>query len=323
MPHNYVLCAGLINDEAKTILEAHGEVVIPDGLKEADLLPRMGGAVAMVVGGDAVVTRAMVEAAPHLRVIGRSGVGYNNVDVDAATDHGIPLVYTPGASSGTVAEAALALILTLAKHTYYWDRQLKQGNWKSRREFRNVDLIGQTLGIIGFGAIGQALARMAVGFQMEMIAHDPFVDSNTAQALGVRLVDINELLAASRFITLHAPVTEQTTGMINAESLKLCQPGTFLVNLARGELIESLDCLHDALLDGTLAGVGLDVFSPEPPDISHPIFQLEQCITAPHALAMSQAGMDRIFLRMATGMDAVLRGRRPDHVVNPSVLETE
>ena len=321
MARSHVVCAGLISDEAAEILTAHGPMVHPDDLSEATVLPLMPDALAIVVGGGGIVTRAMLEAAPDLRVIGRSGVGYNNIDINAATDHGVPVIVTPGAGSDAVAEAALALVLALTKNIFHWDRQIKAGNWKSRAEFRNLELLDQTLGIIGLGTIGQALARCAAGFQMKLVAHDPFVDPAIAESLGVELVELEYLLANARIICLHALVTDQTRGMINAESLKHCQPGTYLVNLARGDLIDGLDCLHDAILDGTLAGVGLDVFDPEPPDVTHPIFRLEQCVCAPHALAMNQATMDRIFLHMATGMDAVLRGQRPKHVVNPSVLD--
>jgi len=157
---------------------------------------------------------------------------------------------------------------------------------------------------------------------MKIIALDPHVSSADASALGVELVQLDELLARSRFICLHSALTEETRGLINADSLHRCRRGTFLINLARGEIIESLDCLVEAIQDGTLAGVGLDVFAPEPPDISHPLFQLDECITAPHALGMSQTTMNRIFRMMAGDMAAVLRGDRPQHVVSPEVLDS-
>lgn len=313
-----VLCTGPISEEAAALLAPFGDVVVaPDG-GEATLMGLLGTAVGLVVRGDAITARALT-AAPGLRVIGRSGAGYNNVDIAAATARKIPVVYTPGVNAHAVAEASLAMMLALCKHLIHWDRQLKAGQWSSRNDLRNEDLFEQPLGIVGFGNVGRALAGKALALGMTVMAHDPYADAAAARGMGVTLTDLDDLFARSKFISLHAAVTQENQGMIDRRRLALCRRGTYLVNLARGELVESLDVLHDALNNGTLAGVGLDVFAPEPPDVRHPIFTHPCCLTAPHALGMTRNVMNKIFRQMAGDMAAVLRGERVKNVVNPQV----
>lgn len=317
-----IVGTGPIDLVAADIFRPFGEIAIaPDG-NEASLLPLLPDAVALVVRGDGAASAKVIAAAPRLKVIGRTGAGCNNVDIAAATARKIPVVYTPGANARAVAEGALALMLALCKRIVHWDRQLKQGNWKSRFESMPGDLEGATLGIVGFGAIGQSLAELVRPFHMTVLAHDPFASQARAQELGVTLVELDDLFRRSDFISLNAALTDQTRHLVNRARLQRVKPGAVLVNLARGGLIESLDVLDEALRSGRLAGVGLDVFDPEPPDVSHPIFRLENCLCAPHALGMTPAAMGRIFRTMAEDMAAVLTGRRPRHVVNPETLNS-
>lgn len=320
MSSSKIVCTGPIEPIATEILGACGEIVIAPDPSEETVISLLGDASALVVRGEGKASAKTIAAAPKLRVIGRSGVGYNNVDIAAATARRIPVVYTPGAGARAVAEASLSLMLALAKRLTYWDQQLKAGNWNSRFEISTGDLDGATLGIVGFGRIGQLVAELAKPFEMTILAYDPYAPAEAATRLGVKLTGIDELMRSANFITLHAAATEETRALINRDRLKMVQPGTFLVNLARGDLIESLDILHEAVEDGRLAGVGLDVFLPEPPDVSHPIFRLPNCLTAPHSLGMSRKAMARIFKSMADDMAAVLRGKRPQFVVNPEVL---
>jgi D-3-phosphoglycerate dehydrogenase len=305
---------------AAEILAPFGEIVTAADTSMQSLLPLLKGAVALIVRGDGLANASIIEAATDVKVIGRTGVGYDNVDIAAATRRGIPVVFTPGASDRAVAEGALALMLALCKNLSYWDRQLKQGNWQSRHQSRPRDLDGATLGIIGFGRIGQMLAALVRPFNMTTVAYDPYVPAEKAEAVGAKLADLDVLLRSSDFISLHAALTDETRGLINRERVALVKPGAYLINLARGGIVASLDVLYQALQEGRLAGVGLDVFDPEPPDVSHPIFKLPNCLTSPHALAMSEGAMKRIFSSMAEDMAAVLRGERPRFVVNPEVL---
>ncbi len=316
-----IVSIGPIDEAAVKILEPFGEYVLSPITEEQTLVSRVGNAVALIVRGDGAITRPIIEAALSLKVIGRTGVGYDNIDIEAATERKVPVVFTPGANARVVAEASMALVLTLCKRIVYWDRQLKSGNWACRNNFSTRDMEGATLGIVGFGQIGQIVAELAAPFNMKILAHDPYVSKETADSLKVELTGLEELLSAADFICLHAVLTEETKGLINRDNLKLVKEGSFLINLARGPLVESLDVLEEALAEERLAGVGLDVFSPEPPDTSHPIFKRENCLTAPHSLAMTKRAMLKVFIQMAEDMAAVLGGGRPRHSVNPRVFD--
>ncbi len=262
-----------------------------------------------------------MDAAPNLKVIGRTGVGYETVDIPAATARGIPVVNAPGAGARAVAEAAITLMLSLCKLVAHWDHETKRGTWNSRIGGRQAgDLDGKTLGIIGLGRIGQIVTKLARPFEMNIIARDPYLDPNIAEDLGVKLVSLDEVMSQSDFITLHCPQNEETMGMINRPLLSQVKPGSYFINLARGGIVESLDPLHDMLVSGQLAGVALDVFAIEPPDHAHPIFRDENFLCSPHALATSDGAMRRIFKSMADDMAAVLDGKQPQFVVNPEVL---
>lgn len=316
-----VVGTGPLNEIAARLLCPFGTIAVAPNSSEEALLPLMPDAVALVVRGDGIANARVIGAAPHLKVIGRTGAGYNNVDIAAATARGIPVVYTPGVGARAVAEAALALMLALCKRLVFWDQQLKAGNWRSRNEHETRDLDGATLGIVGFGAIGRLVAELARPFNMTLLAYDPYASAPQATELGVKLVSMDELMAESDFISLHAPATAETHGLINRERLKLLKPGSYLVNLGRGQLVESPAVLHEALVDGRLAGVALDVFDPEPPDLSHPIFKHPNCLTSPHALGMTRGAMARIFRSMAEDMAAVLSGGKPRFVVNSETLQ--
>lgn len=322
MIHKRILATGPLDDVAVQLLKTFGDVIIAPDNCESTLLSLLDGTIALVVRGVGPISAKLIHAAPELRVIGRSGAGYSNVDIPAATAHRIPVVYTPGMGARAIAEAAITFMLALCKRLTYWDQQLKTGNWNSRFESQPGDLDGAILGIIGLGRIGQTLAELAQSFHMTILASDPYVDHRRAAQLGVEMVNIEELLCRSDFISIHCAETKETSGLINRERIRLVKPGTYLVNLSRGSVIESLDVLYEALQNGSLAGVGLDVFEPEPPDVSHPLFKLTNCITAPHALGMTNGAMKRIFRSMAEDMAAVLQGKRPKFVVNPEVFDS-
>lgn len=316
-----IVGTGPLDDVAANLLRPFGEIVVPSIAGEEGLLPLIPHAIGLVVRGGGTATAALIREAKNLRVIGRSGSGYDSVDIAAATERKIPVVFAPGLGARAVAEAALAFMLALCKNISYWDRQVKSGQWASRFKSRPGDLDGTTLGIVGFGNIGQHLAGLVAPFRVKVLVFDPYIESSKAAEFGVRLTSLEDLFAKSDFISLHAPQTPATTGMINRNLLKQVKPGTFLINLARGALVENLDILHEALENGTLAGVGLDVFEPEPPDTSHPIFKLDNCLTSPHVLGTSEGAMREVFRSMAEDMVAVLRGRRPRFVVNPEVFD--
>ena len=321
MKSSTIACSGPIGQVAADILAPFGKIIIARDSSEQALAEIVGDAVGIVLRGDGVGNRRIIEAAPNLKVIGRSGVGFDGVDITAANARGIPVIITPGASSQAVAEASIAYMLAFCKRVFFWDRQLKEGNWKSRFEYSTQDLQGATLGIVGFGSIGRTLARLIRPFGMNVLAYDPFVEEKTARQHGATLSGLDELLKSSDFVSLHALLNDETRALINGKRLGMMKQGSFLINLARGALIESHDALHKALLEGPLAGAALDVFEPEPPDVSHPLFKLENCLTSPHAICMSERALSTSFRMMAEDMAAVIQGRRPHFTANPEILD--
>jgi phosphoglycerate dehydrogenase-like enzyme len=292
--------------------------VVAPGDSEATLLPLVRDAVALIARGGTRVPGTLIEAAPHLRVIGRTGVGVDLVDLEAATRRGIPVVLAPGAGTEAVAEGALAMTLALAKRLPLLDRLVRDGRWRERDEVEIRDVAGATLGIVGLGRIGRRLADLARPLGMRLLACDPYAEAGAA---GVELADLRKLFAESDFVSLHAPLTPETRGMVDAEVLAGARPGLVFVNLGRGALVRSLDDLLGALESGQLGGVGLDVFDPEPPDLSHPLFRHPGVLLSPHALGWTPGSRERIYRQMAEGMAAVLRGGRATAVANPEAYE--
>ena len=315
-----ILATAPIDQTAIDILSPYGEIITAPDDSEETLVSLAADAEVIVVRGVAQITETIIEAADKLKVIGRTGVGINNIDIASATARGIPVVFTPGANSRAVAEAAMAFLLALAKRVAYWDSQTKANKWNSRYHSMNDDLEGTTLGIVGFGNIGQQLARLATPFDMKIIACDPYTRPDIATELGVEMVPLDELIKRSKYISLHTVLTPETEGMINDKNLQHLQTGSYLINLSRGEAIDSLDTILEALNDGRLAGAGLDVFVPEPADISHPIFKHPNFLTAPHVASLTKNAIDTIHLWMANDIKAVLEGERPKNLVNPEVL---
>jgi phosphoglycerate dehydrogenase-like enzyme len=254
----------------------------------------------------------MIAAAPRLRVIGRSGVGFSEVDVEAATRRGIPVVLAPAAGAQAVAEGALALLLALAKRLPELDRTVKEDRWAERDDVQVRDLRGLELGILGYGRIGRRLAALAAPLELRVRFHDPNVEGS---------VSLDTLFAGSDAVSIHAPLDAETRGLVDAQLLARARPGLLLVNMARGALVRSLDDLLGALESGRLGGVGLDVFEPEPPDVSHPLFAHPRVLCTPHALWRTPRALEGIFRELSEGVLAALRGERPAAVANPELYE--
>lgn len=303
------------------ILERIAPVEISPGTDEATLLGLLDGTIGIVARGvEAQISARIIEAAPDLRVIGRPGAGYDTVDVGAATQRKVPVIYAP-VSGFAVSEGALALLLAMVKRIPFCDQVVKQGQWKRRYDFLTGDMTEHTLGIIGLGRIGAGLARLAQPFEMTILGYDPVVTDDQGTEMGVTLVGLDELLRRSDYISIHVPLNEQTKGLINRQRIAQMKRGAMLVNTARGGIIESLDVLAEALESGQLSAVGLDVFPVEPPDTSHRLFKDPRLVCAPHMLGVSELAMERIYRSMAHDMVAVLQGDRPKFCVNPDVFE--
>ncbi|MDQ3669393.1 MAG: oxidoreductase [Actinomycetota bacterium] len=309
-----IVATGPIAAPAPELLAPFGDLLVARSSDEEELLHLIPEAVALVVrGGGSRVTARVIDAAHELRVIARTGVGVDEVDLDAATRRGVPVVIVPDAGAQAVAEGALALLLALGKRLTLLDRLVREGRWAERDAVEIRDLEGSTLGIVGLGRIGRRLADLGRAVGMTVVAADPYADVAGSE------VDLVTLFERSDFISLHAPLTDETRGMVDASLLARLPDGAILVNLARGALIRSLDDVLEALETGRLGGVGLDVFAEEPPDLSHPLFRHERVLVSPHALGMSRAAKSAIARAAAEGIIAVLRGDRPRAVANPEI----
>ena len=267
------------------------------------------------------IDRALIESSPNLKVIARPGVGYDTIDVDAATEHGIPVVITPGANSVSVAEYTLGLLFALAKNTVESISQTAMGNYGIRNKGASVEIAGKTLGIVGFGSIGKNIARMAKGVGLNVIAYDPFLSADAIRQNGAEPTsDLLYLYANSDFVTLHVPMNKENLHMINEKSLSNFKSGAFLINCARGALVDE-NALYDALVSGHLAGAAEDMMEKEPFDTSSKLFSLSNFIATPHMAALTRESSARAAIMAISGMLEIINGKRCMHVCNPKAYE--
>ncbi len=274
--------------------------------------------VALLARGHAYVDASMIAGLPSLKVISRTGVGVDLVDLEAATARGIPVAITPTAGTRAVAEGIFALILHLVKRLGPYTDLVRSGRWSERESAPPGDVDGATLGIVGLGRIGSRVGELGRVFGMEIVAHDPYLDPNAARGGGTVLAELADLVAVSDVVTLHAPLTPESRGLMGQKLLSQCKRGSVLVNGSRGALVD-LDAAYTALCDGTLSGLGLDVYDPEPPDVSHPIFQHPNLVLTPHMLGLSQRAGRQTFEEAADNITVVLSGGRASAVANPEV----
>jgi D-3-phosphoglycerate dehydrogenase len=285
----------------------HGRCRFVADPTEADLAQAQGA----IARADAVIDPELLSHATRLRVVARTGVGVENVDLDAVTARGIAVVVTPGAGTTAVAEGAIAMAVHLVKRFGRLTTLVRSGRWADRGTVSVGDLAGAVLGVVGFGRIGQKAATLGAALGMEVLAYDPVSEPPAV----VRCTDLRELVTRSDVITLHLPLLETTQHLVGAELLRHVKPGAVLVNCGRGALID-MDAVHAALLDGRLGGVGLDVFDPEPPR-HHPLFDHPDVVLTPHLMGLSRQATSATFLDAARGVVAVLEGRHPAAVANP------
>ncbi len=293
-------------------LEAQvGEVVYNSSgkpLKAAELIAILPGFDGYIAGLDEI-NRTVIESAPSLKVISRYGVGLDNVDLQAAREHGVAVTYTPGANSKAVAELAVGLILSLARSIPQASQETKAGGWP---RLEGISLDGKTVGLYGLGSIGKEVARRLAGFDCTLLAYDVIADEAFAAAHSVKLVSREGLLAKSDFLSLHCPVLPETRGMVNAQFLKCMKSGSFLVNTARGELIDE-GALVAALKSGHLRAAAIDVFSKEPPGADNELMKLPQVIATPHIGAHADGATVAMGRMAMEDCLAVLRGDPPAH----------
>ncbi|HJU28063.1 MAG TPA: phosphoglycerate dehydrogenase, partial [Candidatus Binataceae bacterium] len=273
-------------------------VDLKPGLKPAELAGIIGGYHALVIRSSTTVTREIIDRADALKVIGRAGVGVDNVDLEAATRRGIVVMNSPQGNSVTTAEHTLSMMMALARHIPAANAALRAGKWE-RGRFIGVEVCNKTLGIIGLGNIGRIVADRAQGLKMKVIGFDPILTGEAAMRLGIELVGLDDLFRRSDFITVHAPLTEETRGLVNAAAFATMKKGVRIINCARGGIVDE-NALREALASGKCAGAALDVFVEEPPAHDHPLLALDNVIATPHLGAATDEAQLQVAVDIAS-----------------------
>jgi D-3-phosphoglycerate dehydrogenase / 2-oxoglutarate reductase len=266
----------------------------------------------------AKITRRIIEAGRNLKVIARYGVGTDNVDIKAATEHGIVVTYLPRYHLPSVPEHVIALILALARKIPACDRSVKSGHW-NHEEFCGIDIEGKTLGILGMGRIGLMLAHKVMALGMKVIGYDPYWEAKTIEMEQIQIRDFETVVREADFLSVNMPLTAETRNIIGTGVFQIMKPVAFLINTARGPIVDE-DALYDALVRGRIAGAALDVMSQEPPGANHKLYQLDNVIITPHVGGSTQESWERAAMTAAKSAVDVLQGKKPEFVKNPEVL---
>ena len=314
-----ILVADAISQKGVDALRANPkfQVDVNTGLKEEQLLPIVGEYDALIVRSQTKVNAKVIAAAKKLRVIGRAGVGVDNVDVDAATRRGIIVMNTPGGNTISTCEHTFSMVLSLARQIPAAHASMKAGKW-DRKSFEGVELYNKTLGIIGLGRIGGEVAKRAIAFGMRVLVFDPFLSLSRAKALQVEVCELEDIYRQANFITVHVPITDQTRGMINKTTIGMMKKGVRLINCARGGIIVEADAL-EAIKSGQVAGVAIDVYESEPPK-DLPLRDVDQAILTPHLGASTHEAQESCGIEIAEQIAEVLAGGTVRNAVNmPSI----
>lgn len=315
-----IVIADPIASEGITALQEHADVVIATGLPLKELVRRLVDCDALIVRSQTRVSADLIDAAPRLRVIGRAGIGVDNVDVEAASRRGIVVVNAPTSVVVAAAEHTVALILSLLRRIPQAHRSVVDGRWE-RSRFVGTELRGKTVGVVGLGNIGAEVARRISAFDVRLLGSDPFVSADYADRLGVELMELGELLRQSDIVTIHVPLTTSTRGLIDAARLAMLKPGARLINCARGEIVDE-KALLDALASGKLAGAALDVFASEPPDSALTAYA-DRTVLTPHLGASTEEAQVAAAVEIADAVLAALNGQPVRSAVNAPAIRPE
>ncbi|WP_456472440.1 phosphoglycerate dehydrogenase [Methanocaldococcus sp.] len=316
-----ILVTDPLHEEAIKILKEIGDVEVATNLSKEELLKKIEDADVLVVRSGTKVDKEVIEHAKKLKIIGRAGVGVDNIDLDAATKKGIIVVNAPDSSSISVAELTMGLMLAAARNIPQANNSVKRGEW-DRKRFKGIELYGKTLGVVGLGRIGQQVVKRAKAFGMDIIAYDPYVSKDFAKSLGVELLDdLNELCERADIITLHVPLTPKTKHMIGEEQIKRMKSNCIIINCARGGLIDE-KALYEALKNKKIKAAALDVFEEEPPKNS-PLLELDNVICTPHQGASTEEAQKAAGTIVAEQIKKILRGELAENIVNMPSLPME
>jgi D-3-phosphoglycerate dehydrogenase len=319
-----VMLPHTMGKEGIALVQARGDIetiIYPAGISQADLLPQLADCAGIALSGTPY-KQAEMEASPAMQVVARIGVGYDAVEVPALTARRVPLMVAGTANSTSVAEQALLLMIALAKKNAAMDRVVRDGKWGDRHGALPMELAGKTVLIVGFGRIGTRSARRCQGFDMNVLIFDPFVDAGKITAAGCEAVtDLDAALPRADFVSIHCPKNPQTVGMFNAQRLARMKRGAFIVNTARGGIIDE-PALHAALVSGHLAGAGLDVFDMEPTPVNNTLLTLDTVIASPHMAGVTTESVAAMAVTTARNILGVLDGT-PEraNAINPEVFD--
>jgi len=310
-----ILVADPIHEQGRAMLAARPGfgVDVATGLNESALQERIADYDALIVRSKTRITASVIAAGTRLKVIGRAGIGVDNIDVDAATEHGIVVFNTPDENATTTAELAIGHLLSLSRHLPQADRSVRQGEWKPR-DFVGAELSGKTIGIIGFGTIGRIVTRRCLAFRMRVLAFDPYVVPEVVQETGAEPVDLETLLAQADFVTLHCPLNEATSNLLNTDRLNKMKAGARLINCARGGLVDEA-ALAEALRSGHLAGAAFDVYAKEPP-VASPLLEFDNVVLTPHLGASTEEAQQAVSVKIAENVAAFLETGAAQSAVN-------
>lgn len=329
MQHRVLVVNPIADPDALKLLERVAEVVqvnTPALEEEAGVVRAIKGVHAIIANPGGFVTRNAIMAADALQVISVFGAGFDRVDVDAATERGVLVVNNTGVGANPVAEHALGMMIALAKDFRRADRMVRDTAWAARAHYfgeaMGTELDGQTLGIVGLGHIGSLIARKAMAaFDMRVLAYDPYLTAGHMAALGVTKVEnLTDMIPECDFLTLHAPATPETFHMIGREQLRAMKPTAYLINCARGPLVDTA-ALVEALKAGAIPAAGIDVFEVEPMPADHPFFALDNILLTPHVAGITRGTVKRLSRSCVEQAVQVLRGEKPPRIVNPEVWE--
>ena len=309
--------------EGMEMLKTQGEVYVADDGNPNHYLDQMAHTEGLIVR-IGTCDEDVISASPNLKVIGRTGVGYDSVDIEAATARGIPVVITPGANNRSVAEHSVALIFALAKNLVEGHEETRKGGFaKARGNGKVFELLGKQIGFIGLGAIGIETANLCRALGMETAAYDPYLSEEKIKAMGNRFYSsYEELLKESDIISVHVPLTEKTENMIRKEHFQMMKKTALIINCARGGIVNESD-LAEALNDGLIAGAGIDVFSEEPPQTDHPLMKANNIIISPHSAAQTREAVIKMAEMCVEGCIKVIKGEKWPYVANPQAYQHE
>ena len=313
-----ILITDPVDERCCTILQSEGfEVEYKPGMSPDEIRKAIADSTGLIVRSQTKVTSEILEAGKMLKVVGRAGAGVDNIDVEAATRHGVIVMNTPGGNTVSTAEHTLSMMMALSRNIPQADRSVREGKWE-RKKFTGTELHSKTLGIIGLGKVGLEVGKRCTSFEMTVIAYDPLLSAEKASAHGIELVELSEIFRRSDFITVHSPLTAETRHLLNAQTIAKCKRGVRIINCARGGIVDEA-ALYDALVSGYVAGAALDVFEEEPPKNSA-LAQHPHVVVTPHLGASTEEAQEKVAVQIAHQIADLLHSRGITGSVNADTI---